>query len=134
MVLGSFFSVSLDALGVALGGYIYEDDHVRFELAGLKLSTIILFVSAALTLAMALPAMIARRRTDSVWPLRWLRNAALIFTLLNALVDFATEGFGALINLSIGLFTLAILSYHLDIAARSIPATTDPSSKLHAGS
>jgi hypothetical protein len=44
----------------------------------------------------------------------------LVFTLLNALVDFATEGFGALMNMSIGLFTLAILSYHLDLAARSV--------------
>jgi hypothetical protein len=80
---------------------------------------VILLVSAALTLGMALPAMIARRRTHSVWPLRLLRNAALTFTLLNALVNFATEGFAALINLSIGLFALAILSYHLDVAARS---------------
>jgi hypothetical protein len=129
MVVGSFLSVALGALGVVLGGYLYEDDDVHIELAGLSIATVILFVSAALTLAMALPAMIARHRTDSVWPLRWLRNAALIFTLLNALVDFATEGFGALINLSIGLFTLAILSYQLDVAARSgaqeaLPATT----------
>ena len=59
--------------------------------------------------------MIGRRRDpDAVWPLRWLRNAALIFTFLNALVDFATEGFGALLNMSIGLFTLAVLSYQLD--------------------
>ena len=79
---------------------------------------------------MSLPAMIARRRTDSVWPLVWLRNAALVFTLLNALVDFATEGFGALMNMSIGLFTLAILSYHLDLAARSeapVVSATAPS-------
>jgi hypothetical protein len=129
MVLGSFLGVALGALGVVLGGYLYEDDDVRIELAGLSIATVILFVSAALTLVMALPAMIARHRTDSVWPLRWLRDAALIFTLLNALVDFATEGFGALVNLSIGLFTLAILSYQLDVAARSgapeaLPATT----------
>jgi hypothetical protein len=128
LVLGSFLGVSLGTLGVALGGYLYEDDHIHVELAGMSIATVILLVSAVLTLAMALPAMIARRRTDGVWPLRWLRNAALTFTLLNALVDFATEGFGALINLSIGLFTLAILSYHLDVAARSgaaeaLPAT-----------
>jgi hypothetical protein len=64
--------------------------------------------------------MVARRRTDDIWPLRWLRNAALVFTLLTALVDFATEGFGALINLSIGLFALAILSYQLDVATRAL--------------
>jgi hypothetical protein len=119
IVLGSFFGLSLGVVGVWLGGYVYDDDRVHFELAGLGVETVILLVSAALTLGMALPAMIARHRTDSVWPLRLLRNAALTFTLLNALVNFATEGFGALINLSIGLFALAILSYHLDIAARS---------------
>ena len=61
-----------------------------------------------------------------MWPLRLLRDAALLFTFLNALVDFATEGFAALINLSIGLFGLAILSYQLDVAARGTahsPAT-----------
>jgi hypothetical protein len=119
IVLGSFFGLSLGAVGVWLGGYVYDDDRVHFELAGFGVETVILLVSAALTLGMALPAMIARHRTDSVWPLRLLRNAALTFTLLNALVNFATEGFGALINLSIGLFALAILSYHLDVATRS---------------
>ena len=119
MVLAAFAGVLFGVLGVALGGYSYEDDRVTLELAGLSVATVILLVSAVLTLGIALPAMIARHRSDGVWPLRWLRNAALIFTLLNALVDFATEGFGALINLSIGLFTLAILSYQLDIAARA---------------
>jgi hypothetical protein len=128
LVVGSFFGVALGALGVALGGFLYEDHDVHIELAGLSVATAILFISAGLTLGMALPAMIARHRTGGLWPLRWLRNAALTFTLLNALVDFATEGFGALINLSIGLFTLAILSYHLDRAARAgatepVPAT-----------
>lgn len=139
LVFGSFLGVALGALGVALGGYFYEDDNVTFELAGMSVATVILLVSAVLTLGMALPAMIALRRSDSVWPLRWLRNAALIFTLLNALVDFATDGFGALINLSIGLFTLAILSYHLDVAARSdVPdagrATVAAPSKMQSGS
>ena len=40
-----------------------------------------------------------------------------MFTFLNALVEFATEGFAALINLSIGLFGLAILSW-VDVAVR----------------
>ena len=118
LVVGSFVSVSLGALGVALGGYFYEDDRLKVTLDGLNVPSVILLVSATLTLGIALPAMIARRRTGAAWPLRWLRNAALIFTLLNALVDFATEGFGALITVGIGLFALAILSYHLDLAAR----------------
>ena len=120
MVIGALLSVVFGVLGVALGGYLYEDEKLTLRLDPLGVATVILLVSAGLTLAMSLPAMIARRRTDSVWPLVWLRNAALVVTLLNALVDFATEGFGALMNMSIGLFTLAILSYHLDLAARSV--------------
>jgi hypothetical protein len=118
MVCSALSSVFFGVLGVAPGGYYYEDDQVTLELAGLSVASGILLVSSGLTLGMALPAMIARHRTGGVWPLVWLRNAALVSTLLNALVDFATQGFGALLNMSIGLFTLAILSYHLDLAAR----------------
>jgi hypothetical protein len=108
--LGSLF---FHSLGVALGGYFYHDALVHIHLAGMSAGTAILMLGAALTLAMALPAAIAMRRTDRVWPLRWLRDAALLFTLLSALVHFATEGFAALINLSIGLLAMAILSYQI---------------------
>lgn len=129
LVLGSFLGVSLGALGVALGGYFYQDDDLTVRLDGLSVPSVILLVTAGLTLGIALPAMIARRRTGEVWPLRWLRNAALIFTLLNALVDFATEGFGALINLSIGLFAMAVLSYQVEVAARSTSHSPDPATQ-----
>ena len=68
---------------------------MTLELDGMSISSVILLISAGLTLGMALPAMIARRRSDSVWPLVWLRNAALVFTL-------------------------AIMSYQLDLAARAV--------------
>lgn len=119
MVVFALVAVLFGALGIALGGYFYDAHHIKLNLEARSVASIILLVSALLTLAISLPAMIARRRTRKVWPLRWLRNAALIFTFLNALVDFATEGFGALLNMSIGLFTLAVLSYQLDVAARS---------------
>ena len=115
MVLGAVVSVVFGALGIALGGYLYQRHDITLVLDGMNPASLVLLVSAALTTALAVPAMIGRRRDpDAVWPLRWLRNAALIFTFLNALVDFATEGFGALLNMSIGLFTLAVLSYQLD--------------------
>jgi hypothetical protein len=119
LVIGSFLGASLDTLGVALGGYFYEDDHLKLELGGLGIAVAIQLVTAVLTLGIALPAMIAHHRRGGAEPVRWLRIAALIFTLLNALVDFATEGFGALITLSIGLFALAILSYQLDSSVQS---------------
>ena len=74
-------------------------------------------------MAMALPAMIALPRTTKLWPLRLLRTGALVFTFLSALVHFATEGFAALITLSIGLFGLAILSYQVDVATERAAPT-----------
>ncbi len=119
LVLGSLAGVLFGALGIALGGYLYENHDVTIKLDGVNPASVILLVSAGLTAALALPAMLGRRRDPTaVWSLRWLRLAALIFTFLNALVDFATEGFGALLNMSIGLFTLVVLSYQLDLAER----------------
>jgi hypothetical protein len=118
IVAAALASLFFHTLGVALGGYFYhdfpQDRSVRIHLAGMSVGTAILMIGAVLTLAMALPAAIALRRTDRIWPLRWLRDAALLFTLLSALVHFATEGFAALINLSIGLLAMAILSYQLN--------------------
>ena len=65
-------------------------------------------------------------RTDELWPLRCLRYAALIFTMLNALVDFATQGFAALLNLGIGLFTLALISYRLNVRAAELAPVDAP--------
>lgn len=129
LVLGAFLGVSLGTLGVFFGDDFYDDDTVAANVEGIDMPATIQLVTAALTLGIALPAMIARTRTTGIWPLRWLRTAALTFTLLTALVDFATEGFGALISLSIGLFTLAVLSYQIDVAIRATldhPAAATP--------
>lgn len=119
LVLAAAAGVVFGLLGIAIGGWYYEDSKVTLELDSMSVPTAILLLSAALTLAIALPAMVAWRRNRTVSALRWLRIAALIFTLLNALVDFATEGFGALLNLSIGLFTMAVLSYQIDAELRA---------------
>jgi hypothetical protein len=119
MVVAAFFGVVFGALGIAIGGYLYHEHDVTVRLDALGPASLILLISALLTLVLSLPAMVARRYTRKPWPLRWLRDAALIFTFLNALVDFATEGFGALLNMSIGIFTLAVLTYQLDVAGRA---------------
>jgi hypothetical protein len=118
IVVGSVLSLIFSAFGGAPRGYLSDAHHLTMK-HDLGVAHTILLISAVLTLGIALPAMIARRRTANVWPLRWLRNAALISALLNALANFATEGFGSLVNLSAGLFTMAILSYQLDVAARA---------------
>nr|WP_236147528.1 hypothetical protein [Mycolicibacterium sp. CH28] len=126
LVAGAVFGLFFRVLGIALGGSFYHEGHVKVHLAGKSPATIILLVSAVLTLAMALPAMIALRRSTQLWPLRLLRSAALVFTFLNALVNFATVGFAALITLAIGLFGLAILSYQVDVAARRAAFAATP--------
>lgn len=125
MVVAALFGVVFGALGIAVGGYLYDEHDVTIRLDALGPASLILLISALLTLALSLPAMIARRYTGQPWPLRWLRDAALIFTFLNALVDFATEGFGAMLNMSIGLVTLAILTYQLDVAERAEHPSTE---------
>lgn len=119
VVAGAVFALAFHALGMVLG----RNNSLLARLPetaaiGDSPASVILLVSAGLTLVMALPAMLARTRTTALWPLRLLRSATLVFVFLNALVHFATLGFTALANFSIGLFGLAILSYQIDVAAR----------------
>ena len=113
IVTAAFSSLLLNALAIAHHGLVYQHWVMRFRFHGMTPGTVILMVSAVLTLAMALPAALALRRTDNIRPVRWLRDAALMFTLLSAVVHFATEGFTALVDLSIGLLAMAVLSYQL---------------------
>lgn len=76
-------------------------------------ATWIYLASAAVTLGLALPAVLRLRRGGPVWPLRALRTAALVFTVLNALVEFALDGFWALTHVAAGLLAMAVLSYQL---------------------
>ncbi|MGV9823965.1 hypothetical protein [Gordonia sp. NPDC003429] len=113
LVISSAVTVVVGALGWYLDGRDLGEVDVYLELSRNATATRILFVSGIVTLGFSLPAMIARRRSNRVWPLRSLRMAALVFTMTNALVDFALDGFGALYNLALGLFALAVVGYHL---------------------
>lgn len=114
LVVASAAGVVVGALSFVFTKDRFDDLDIYVELADNRIATWILFLSAIATLALALPAMLARRRgTAGLWPLRTLRIASLVFLLSNALVDFAMEGFGALLNLAIGLFALSVVSYHL---------------------
>jgi hypothetical protein len=88
-------------------------DHY-FELGHGGPATRIVVIAGVATLLLALPATIAwTLASTALWPLRWLRLAAMVFTFSNALVDFAVEGFTALINLGLGLIVLAAVSHYL---------------------
>lgn len=125
IVAAAFSSLFFNTLGVALGGYFYQDGVVKIRFGGMNMGTLILTASAVFTLAMALPATVALRRTGRIRPVRWLRDAALLFTLLSAVVHFATEGFAALIDLSIGLLAMAVLSYQLSLREQAEVAPND---------
>jgi hypothetical protein len=131
MVLAASVSLFFHTIGVRLGGSFYRDTSARVDGGGMNVATVILLITSVLTLLMALPAVIALRRTKGIWPLRLLRDAALLFTLLSALAHFATEGFAALISLAIGLLAMAILSYHLHLRERAeIPMGPDGSTAI----
>ncbi|GGG22703.1 hypothetical protein GCM10007304_40640 [Rhodococcoides trifolii] len=123
LVLVSGAGAVLGTVALVLGGIDLNRRDLTLQLDDMNLADGILFVSALLTFVLAAPAMIARRRTDSVWPLRWLRAAALIFTMLNALVDFAQEGFAALGSVVVGLFCLAVISHRITVVTRGATAT-----------
>ncbi|MGW0036340.1 hypothetical protein [Gordonia sp. NPDC003376] len=63
-------------------------------------------------------AMIARRRSrrrtpQAEWPLRVLRTAAVAFTLIGGVTDFAQFGFAAMASIAMGVTTIAVISDEL---------------------
>ncbi|NLG55249.1 MAG: hypothetical protein GX542_06320 [Rhodococcus sp.] len=113
LVISSLIGVVGGIIQLAVGGISIDTDSTQLEVDRMSVSGVILFISAILTVAVALPAMIARHRGHTLRALRALRLAALIYTTLNALVDFAVDRFGALTGVAIGLFAMAIFSYHI---------------------
>ncbi|MCK8616209.1 hypothetical protein [Gordonia sp. C13] len=125
LVVASGLGVLVGALSFVLTGEQTDEVDIYLELADNAPATWILFLSGIVVFVLALPAMIARRRGGGVRPLRALRVAALVFLMSNALVDFAMEGFGALLNVAIGLFALSVLGYHLGQAVTASDGNHD---------
>lgn len=117
--LVAFVGVVFGVVELVIGDLHLDTSDTTIDIDRMGIASGILFVSSCLTFALALPSTV-RLRTGKLWPLRMLRIAALIFTLLNALVDFAQEGFAALINVAIGLFTLAVLSHRINVRTAEI--------------
>nr|WP_296767890.1 hypothetical protein [Rhodococcus sp. (in: high G+C Gram-positive bacteria)] len=119
MTIVAFVGVVFGIVELVLGDFHVDSEDTNIDIDRMGIASGILFASSCATFALALPSVI-RLRNKKLWPLRTLRIAALIFTLLNALVDFAQEGFAALVNVAIGLFTLAVLSYRINVRAAEI--------------
>ncbi|MBD0864061.1 hypothetical protein IA539_23110 [Gordonia sp. zg691] len=126
LVVASVGTVVVGALSFYFTAERSDGLDIYIELSSNHTATWILFLSGIVTVALAFPAMVARHRgIADVGPLRGLRIAALVFMLSNALVDFAIEGFGAIVNLAIGLFALSVVSYHLGQAVTVSDGTRD---------
>ncbi|OZF05539.1 hypothetical protein [Rhodococcoides fascians] len=119
MTAASFVGVIFGVVELTLGGLDLDTRDTTIDIDEMGIAGGILFASSAITFLLAFPAVL-RLRKGRLWPLRSLRIAALVFTLLNALVDFAQEGFTALINVAIGLFTLAVLSHRISVRTAEI--------------
>ncbi|QCB50159.1 hypothetical protein E5720_06140 [Rhodococcus sp. PAMC28707] len=119
MTLVSFLGVVFGIVELVLGNLHLDTRDMNIEIEGMGVASGILFVSSVLTFSLALPSAIRLRR-GKLWPLHLLRIAALIFTLLNALVDFAQEGFSALASVAIGLLALAVFSHRINVRTAEI--------------
>lgn len=119
MVLVSLAGVIFGVVQLVLGGVSVDAQDTDIDIKKMGIASGILFVSSCSTFGFALPAAL-QLGNKKLWPLRMLRIAALIFTLLNALVDFAQEGFAALGNVAIGLFAMAVLSHRINVRTAEI--------------
>ncbi|MGW1738088.1 hypothetical protein ACWCPQ_04685 [Nocardia sp. NPDC001965] len=115
LVAASAAGVVTGVVQLIAGGLHLDRADTGLDIDRMGIAGAILFVSACLTLLLAAPAVIGYRRTKALWPLQTLRIAALIFTVLNAFADFATEGFGALVAVAAGLFAMAVFSYRITV-------------------
>ncbi len=123
LVLASAAGVVVGVVQLVAGGLDIDTSDTSIVIERMGISGAILFVSASITLALAGPAMVALRGDRPLWALQALRIAALVFTVLNALVDFAAEGFGALLNVGFGLFVMAVVSYRISVRVSEIAAS-----------
>lgn len=82
--------------------------------AGVAIASIGQFGGSALAFGLCLAAVILHLlHRGGLWPLRLLRSASIVTMLLTEVFDFVAEQFGALINVGVGLLTLAAFSYRL---------------------
>lgn len=125
IVTGTLLVISAIATGIGVaqlltGGIDVETTRARVLLDPLGAADAIRLFGAACTLTLVLWAIVGRRRRGELWAMEIVRIAALVMTSLNALVNFATEGFGALVSVAIGLSAVAVLTHQINSA--TVPA------------
>ncbi|MBH5141009.1 hypothetical protein [Rhodococcus erythropolis] len=102
---------------------LFRDTHGGDDLLAISNNSYLVLSGATFLLAGF--AMLARRRarqnqTGIIWPLQLLQAVAIAFTLIGAVFDFAQFGFGGLISLGIGLFTMAVIANETNTTIRGM--------------
>ncbi|MCZ9328485.1 hypothetical protein [Nocardia farcinica] len=135
LVVSAAVGIAVGILQLALGGLELDTADTTLDIGRMGIAEAILFTSACLTFLVAAPAIVRYRPDGPLWPLHALRIAALIFTVLNAFADFATEGFGALVGVALGLFTMAMLSYRIGVrlGGQAVPGSGQGEPEPEAG-
>lgn len=115
------------AIGLALfstaglvSALVTLDDDLRG--AGADITTIGQCVGSAIAFALCWAATV-RLRNGKLWPVQFLRAAALVTVLLTEIFDFVAQEFGALINVAVGLGALAVFSARIAAVERGRAAT-----------
>ncbi|MHA4852426.1 hypothetical protein L1080_023230 [Rhodococcus sp. MSC1_016] len=83
------------------------DDDLRG--AGADITTVGQLVGSAIAFVLCWSATV-RLRNGKMWPLQFLRSAALVTVLLTEVFDFVAQEFGALLNVAVGLGALIVFS------------------------
>ncbi|WP_312870811.1 hypothetical protein [Gordonia asplenii] len=106
------------AIGLAqllTGGIDVQTDRATVLLDPLGAADAIRLIGASITFTLVVVGLAGRRRRGAVWTMEMIRIGALVVTALNALVDFAAEGFGALVSVAIGLAAVAVLTHQINL-------------------
>lgn len=116
-------AVALEVLVISVLDLGWRPSEILFGVTGddaglLHTSNLTYIVLGAVTFAIAGFSMIARRRSrrrtpQAEWPLRLLRTAAVGFTLIGGIVDFAQFSFAAMASIGMGLLTIGVISNEL---------------------
>lgn len=127
-------AVSLEVLVTSALDVAWRPSEVLFGITGdgaglVRASNLTYIVLGAVTFVVSGFAMVARRRSrrrtpQTEWPLRVLQTAAVSFTLIGGITDFAQFGFAALASIGMGLLTIAVISDELSRVRTAEPAGT----------
>ena len=114
-----------------LSAVITLDDDLRGD-EGTDITTVGQLTGSAIAFVLCWSA-IVRLRNGKLWPLQFLRAAALVTVLLTEVFDFVAQEFGALLNVAVGLGALVVFSSRIAVTERARALALDNSAATKLG-